>query len=198
MRKPNISRHDALQLLKKYNKEPFHIRHALTVEAVMEQFAREYMPQETEYWAMVGLLHDIDFGSWPDEHCQKAPELLRGGGVDEPMIRSIVSHAYGICSDVEPVEKMEKILFAADELTGLIGAAALIRPSKSVQDMALSSVKKKYKDKRFAAGCSRDIISMGAERLDWTLDELLQKTLDAMKAKEAHIEEQVALHGINK
>jgi predicted hydrolase (HD superfamily) len=198
MRKPNISRHDALQLLKKYNKEPFHIRHALTVEAVMEQFAREYMPQETEYWAMVGLLHDIDFGSWPDEHCQKAPELLREGGVDEPMIRSIVSHAYGICSDVEPVEKMEKILFAADELTGLIGAAALIRPSKSVQDMALSSVKKKYKDKRFAAGCSRDIISMGAERLDWTLDELLQKTLDAMKAKEAHIEEQVALHGINK
>lgn len=196
MKTPGISRDDALSLLKKYNKEPFHIRHALTVEAVMNYFAAAYAPEEADYWSMVGLLHDIDFGSYPDEHCQKAPELLRQGGVKEDMIRSIVSHAYGICSDVEPVEDMEKILFAADELTGLIGAAALMRPSKSVQDMELSSLKKKYKDKRFAAGCSRDIISVGAERLGWTLEALLQRTLDAMKAKEGDIESQVARHAV--
>ena len=179
MKEPAISRDEALQLLKKYNREPFHIRHALTVEAVMEQFALTYAPGETAYWAMVGLLHDIDFGSLPEQHCRKAPELLRDGGVDEQMIRSIVRHAYGICSDVEPVLEMEKILFAADELTGLIGAAALMRPSKSVQDMELPSVKKKYKDKRFAAGCSREVIAAGAERLGWTLDLLLERTLAA-------------------
>lgn len=194
MRQTALTRDDALRLLKQYNEEPFHIRHALTVEAVMEEFAGEYAADETEYWGMVGLLHDIDFGGWPDQHCQKAPELLSNGGVAPDMIRSIVSHAYGICSDVEPEHIMEKILFASDELTGLIGAAALMRPSRSVQDMELSSLKKKYKDKRFAAGCSRDVIAAGAERLGWTLDELLERTLTAMKAAEGRIEAEVARH----
>ena len=192
MRQSNLSRAEALQLLKKYNKQDFHIRHALTVEAVMRYFAEEYAPDELEYWGMVGLLHDIDFEQWPDEHCSKAPELLRAGGVGEDMIRSIVSHAFGICSDVEPQEKMEEILFAVDELTGLMGAAVLMRPSKSFQDMKVSSVKKKFKDKRFAAGCSRETIAAGAERLGWTLDELLEKTLTAMKEAEAEIESEVA------
>jgi predicted hydrolase (HD superfamily) len=158
----------------------------------MRYFAEEYAPDELEYWGMVGLLHDIDFEQWPDEHCSKAPELLRAGGVGEDMIRSIVSHAFGICSDVEPQEKMEEILFAVDELTGLMGAAVLMRPSKSFQDMKVSSVKKKFKDKRFAAGCSRETIAAGAERLGWTLDELLEKTLTAMKEAEAEIESEVA------
>ena len=192
MRQSNLSRAEALQLLKKYNKQDFHIRHALTVEAVMRYFAEEYAPDEREYWGMVGLLHDIDFEQWPEEHCSKAPELLRAGGVDEDMIRSIVSHAFGICSDVEPQEKMEEILFAVDELTGLMGAAVLMRPSRSFQDMKVSSVKKKFKDKRFAAGCSRETIAAGAERLGWTLDELLEKTLTAMKEAEAEIESEVA------
>ena len=192
MRQSNLSRAEALQLLKKYNKQDFHIRHALTVEAVMRYFAEEYAPDELEYWGMVGLLHDIDFEQWPDEHCSKAPELLRAGGVGEDMIRSIVSHAFGICSDVEPQEKMEEILFAVDELTGLMGAAVLMRPSRSFQDMKVSSVKKKFKDKRFAAGCSRETIAAGAERLGWTLDELLEKTLAAMKEAEAEIESEVA------
>ena len=192
MRQSNLSRAEALQLLKKYNKQDFHIRHALTVEAVMRYFAEEYAPDEREYWGMVGLLHDIDFEQWPDEHCSKAPELLRAGGVGEDMIRSIVSHAFGICSDVEPQEKMEEILFAVDELTGLMGAAVLMRPSRSFQDMKVSSVKKKFKDKRFAAGCSRETIAAGAERLGWTLDELLEKTLTAMKEAEAEIESEVA------
>lgn len=195
MRQSAIQRDDALVLLKQYNKEPFHIRHALTVEAVMDHFAKTHAPDEVDYWRTVGLLHDIDFEAYPDEHCQKAPELLAAGGVSPDMIHSIVSHAYGICSDVEPEHIMEKILFAADELTGLIGAAALMRPSKSTKDMELKSLKKKFKDKRFAAGCSREIIETGAERLGWSLDELLQKTLEAMQAKEDEIESQVALHG---
>lgn len=194
MRESNLNREEALELLKKYNQEEFHIRHALTVEAVLRYFAEEYAAEKLEYWGMVGLLHDIDFEQWPDEHCSKAPELLRAAGVGEDMIRSIVSHAYGICSDVEPQEKMEKILFAVDELTGLMGAAVLMRPSKSFQDMKVSSVKKKFKDKRFAAGCSRETISEGAERLGWTLDELLEKTLAAMKATEQWIESEVAQH----
>ncbi|MDD4324174.1 MAG: hydrolase [Eubacteriales bacterium] len=194
MRESNLNREEALELLKKYNQEEFHIRHALTVEAVLRYFAEEYAAEELEYWGMVGLLHDIDFEQWPDEHCSKAPELLREAGVGEDMIRSIVSHAYGICSDVEPQEQMEKILFAADELSGLMGAAVLMRPSKSFQDMKVSSVKKKFKDKRFAAGCSRETISEGAERLGWTLDELLEKTLAAMKATEQWIESEVAQH----
>lgn len=180
--KSNLTRQEALELLKKYNKEPFHIQHALTVEGVMRYFARETgNGEDEEYWGITGLLHDIDFELFPEQHCTKAPELLREAGVSEEMIYSICSHGYGLCSELEPKHLMEKILFACDELTGLIGAAARMRPSKSVMDMELSSLKKKYKDKRFAAGCSREVISTGAERLGWTLDELLEKTILAMR-----------------
>ena len=157
--KSQITREDALVLLKKYNQEPFHILHALTVEGVMRWYARELgYGEDEEYWGIAGLLHDIDFEQYPDQHCVKAPELLQAAGVGEDMIHTICSHGYGICSDVEPVHQMEKVLFAADELTGLIGAAARMRPSKSCKDMEVSSLKKKFKDKKFAAGCSRDII----------------------------------------
>ena len=179
----NLTREQALSLLKTYNKEPFHIQHALTVEGVMRWYANELgYGDEADYWATVGLLHDIDFENWPEEHCKKAPELLRQAGVGEDMIRSICSHAYGLCSDVEPVHEMEKVLFAVDELTGLIGAAALMRPSKSVMDMEVSSVKKKFKDKKFAAGCSRDVIAEGAQRLGWELTDLMDRTLRAMQS----------------
>ncbi|HIU07888.1 MAG TPA: hydrolase [Candidatus Limiplasma pullistercoris] len=179
----NLTREQALDLLKTYNKEPFHIQHALTVEGVMRWYANELgYGDEADYWATVGLLHDIDFENWPEEHCKKAPELLRQAGVGEDMIRSICSHAYGLCSDVEPVHEMEKVLFAVDELTGLIGAAALMRPSKSVMDMEVSSVKKKFKDKKFAAGCSRDVIAEGAQRLGWELTDLMDRTLRAMQS----------------
>ena len=180
-----ITRQEALELLKKYNKEPFHIHHALTVEGVMRYFARETgNGDDEEYWGLVGLLHDIDFELYPEEHCKKAPGLLRDGGVSEDMIYSICSHGYGICCDKEPKHLMEKILFATDELTGLIGAAAKMRPSQSVMEMELSSLKKKYKDKKFAAGCSRDVIATGAERLGWELDELLERTIIAMRSCE--------------
>lgn len=186
--KSNLTREEALELLKKYNKESFHIQHALTVEGVMRWYAKELgYGEEKEYWGITGLLHDIDFGLYPEEHCKKAPELLKEGGVGEDMIYSVCSHGYGICCDVEPKHEMEKVLFASDELTGLIWSAALMRPSKSVQDMELKSLKKKFKDKRFAAGCSRDIIKEGAERLGWELDELLDKTLAAMRSCEAQI-----------
>ena len=142
---------------------------------------------EAEYWAITGLLHDIDFELYPEEHCKKAPELLREGHVGEDMIHSVCSHGFGICSDVEPVHEMEKVLFAADELTGLIGAAALMRPSKSVMDMEVSSVKKKFKDKKFAAGCSRDVIRKGAENLGWELNELFEKTILAMRSCEESV-----------
>ena len=179
----NLTREQALDLLKTYNKEPFHIQHALTVEGVMRWYANELgYGDDADYWATVGLLHDIDFENWPEEHCKKAPELLREAGVGEDMIRSICSHAYGLCSDVEPVHEMEKVLFAVDELTGLIGAAALMRPSKSVMDMEVSSVKKKFKDKKFAAGCSRDVIAEGAQRLGWELTDLMDRTLRAMQS----------------
>ena len=179
----NLTRESALALLKTYNKEPFHIQHALTVEGVMRWYANELgYGDDADYWATVGLLHDIDFENWPEEHCKKAPELLRQAGVGEDMIRSICSHAYGLCSDVEPVHEMEKVLFAVDELTGLIGAAALMRPSKSVMDMEVSSVKKKFKDKKFAAGCSRDVIAEGAQRLGWELTDLMDRTLRAMQS----------------
>lgn len=194
MKKPTLTRDEAIVVLKKYNQEPFHIRHALTVEAVMRYFAEKKAPDEIDYWSMVGLLHDIDFGMFPAEHGKKAPELLAEAGVKDDMIRSIVSHAYGLCSDVEPEHEMEKILFATDELTGLIYAAALMRPLKSTKDMELKSLKKKYKDKSFAAGCSRDIIRTGAEALGWTLDELLQETLMAMKHEEDKIEAEVSKH----
>ena len=175
----------AMALLRKYNGEHFHIQHALTVEAVMRWYAENLgRGDEADFWATVGLLHDVDFEKWPEEHCKKAPELLAEIGCGEDFVHAVCSHGYGICSDVEPAEEMEKVLFAADELTGLIGAAALMRPSKSCQDMELSSLKKKFKDKKFAAGCSRDIIKTGAERLGWPLEELMDKTLQAMRASE--------------
>ena len=190
----NLSRQEALELLKKYNKEPFHIRHGLTVEGVMRYFAGETgNGADEEYWGIAGLLHDIDFELYPEQHCVKAPELLREAGVSEEMSYSICSHGYGLCSDQEPKHLMEKILFACDELTGLIGAAARMRPSKSVMDMELSSLKKKYKDKRFAAGCSREVISQGAERLGWTLDELLEKTILAMRSCEESVNREMGL-----
>lgn len=187
--KSNLTREEALTLLKKYNQESFHIQHALTVEGVMRWYAKELGYGEGEdYWGITGLLHDIDFELYPEEHCKKAPELLRDGGVGEDMIYSICSHGYGICSEQEPKHEMEKVLFAADELTGLIWSAALMRPSKSVMDMEVKSLKKKFKDKRFAAGCSRDVIREGAERLGWELDDLFEKTIQAMRSCEAQIE----------
>lgn len=184
-----LNREQALELLKTYNKEPFHIQHALTVEGVMRWYAQALgYGEDADFWATVGLLHDTDFENWPEEHCQKAPELLRAAGVGEDMIHAICSHGYGLCCDVEPTHEMEKVLFAADELTGLIGAAALMRPSKSVMDMEVSSIKKKFKDKKFAAGCSRDVISQGAERLGWELNELFEKTLSAMQSCEASVQ----------
>lgn len=183
-----ISRREALELLRKYNKESFHILHGLTVEGVMRYFARETgNGEDEEYWGIVGLLHDIDFELYPEQHCVKAPELLREAGVSEEMIYSVCSHGYGLCSDQEPRHPMEKILFACDELTGLIGAAARMRPSRSVMDMELSSLRKKYKDKRFAAGCSRDVISTGAQRLGWDLDRLLGDTILAMRSCEESV-----------
>ena len=183
-----LSREDAMKLLEKYNQDEFHLKHAQTVESVMRWFACALgYADEADFWATVGLLHDIDFEQWPDQHCTKAPELLRAGGVGEEMIHAICSHGWGICSDVEPVHEMEKVLFATDELTGLIGAAALMRPSKSCEDMELSSLKKKFKDKKFAAGCSRDVIRRGAEMLGWDLDVLLSRTLDAMSGREPKI-----------
>ena len=172
----------AMELLKKYNSEPFHIQHAWTVEGTMRWYADELgYGEDADFWATVGLLHDVDFGSWPEQHCLKAPELLAEIGCSEEFIHAVCSHGYEICCDVEPEHEMEKVLFAADELTGLIGAAARMRPSKSVMDMELSSLKKKFKDKKFAAGCSRDVIKTGADRLGWELDELLEKTIQAMR-----------------
>lgn len=183
--KQTISREAALNALREYNKEPFHIQHALTVEGVMRWYANDLgYGEDADFWATVGLLHDIDYGMWPEEHCLKAPELLEKAGCDDEFIHAVCSHGYGICCDVEPTHEMEKVLFAADELTGLIGAAARMRPSKSCKDMELSSLKKKFKDKKFAAGCSREVITTGAERLGWDLDTLLGKTLEAMRSCE--------------
>ena len=175
-----LTRDNAFKLLKKYNKDNFHIIHGETVEGVMRYFALE-KGYDPEFWGIVGLLHDIDFEMWPDEHCKKAPELLDEIEAPKEMVHAIVSHGYGLCADIKPEHEMEKILFATDELTGLIGAAALMRPSKSCKDMELKSIKKKFKDKKFAAGCDRAVIKQGAEMLDLELDELMQKTLDAMK-----------------
>lgn len=187
-----ITRERAYDLLKEYNKDPFHLQHALTVEAVIKWYAKELgYGEEAEYWGIVGLLHDIDFEQYPDQHCIKAPELLREGGVSEDIIHAVVSHGYGITVDVAPEREMEKVLFAADELTGLIWAAALMRPSKSTKDMELKSLKKKYKSKGFAAGCSRDVIERGALQLGWDLDKLLTMTLEAMKATEDEINQEV-------
>ena len=197
MHESKLTRQQALDLLRQYNKEPFHIQHALTVEGVMRWYANELgHSDEADYWAAVGLLHDIDFDLYPEQHCQKAPELLAAGGVGEDMIHAICSHGYGICCDIEPQEEMEKVLFAADELTGLIWSAALMRPSKSVQDMELKSLKKKYKDKKFAAGCSRDVIQTGAERLGWELDTLLERTILAMRSCEESVAAELAALGL--
>lgn len=186
----SISREQAWELLKKYNKEPFHLQHALTVEGVMRWYAKELgHAAEEEFWGITGLLHDIDFELYPEEHCKKAPELLREASVSEDMIYAICSHGYGICSEEEPKLEMEKVLFAADELTGLIWSCALMRPSKSTMDMEVKSLKKKFKDKKFAAGCSRDIISQGAEMLGWELDDLFDKTIQAMRSCEAAVAE---------
>ena len=189
-----ITRDEAFTLLKKYNKDPFHIQHALTVEAVMKWYANELgYDEDAEYWGIVGLLHDIDFELYPEEHCLKAPEMLREAGVGEDVIHSVVSHGYGItvgCGatiDVAPEHEMEKVLFAADELTGLIWAAALMRPSKSTKDMELKSLKKKYKSKGFAAGCSREVIERGADQLGWELQKLFTMTLQAMSDCEDEI-----------
>ena len=178
-----MDRNVALALLKKYNKEPFHILHGLTVEGTMRWYAQE-LGYDPEFWGLCGLLHDVDFEMFPEEHCIKAPELLAEIGASDEMVHAICSHGYGICCDVEPVHIMEKIMFTVDELTGLIGAAARMRPSKSVMDMEVSSLKKKFKDKKFAAGCSRDTIKEGAERLGWTLEELMEKTILAMRSCE--------------
>ena len=187
----DLNREQALALLMKYNKEAFHIQHALTVEGVMRWYANELgFGEEADFWAMCGLLHDVDFEVYPEEHCKKAPQLLAEINASDEMVHAICSHGYGLCSDVEPLHQMEKVMFAVDELTGLIGAAARMRPSKSVMDMELSGLKKKFKDKKFAAGCSRDVIKDGAERLGWTLDEVLDKTIQAMRSCEAAIAEE--------
>lgn len=195
----HISREDAAALFKKYNKDPFHIQHAFTMEAVMQWYAKELgYENDAEYWGIVGLLHDIDFELYPEEHCLKAPELLKEGGVGDDIIHAVCSHGYGItvgCGktiDVKPEHEMEKVLFAADELTGLIWAAALMRPSKSTKDMELKSLKKKYKSKGFAAGCSREVIERGADQLGWELEKLLTMTLQAMADCEDEINAKMA------
>jgi len=185
-----MEREKALELLLKYNKEKFHIQHALTVEAVMRQFAGE-LGYDADYWGIIGLLHDIDFEMYPHEHCVKAVEILQSENYGEDVIRSICSHGYNLLVDIKPEHEMEKILYATDELTGLIGAAALMRPSKSISDMELKSVKKKFKDKCFAAGCSREVIQAGAELLGWDLDQVLGRTLEAMRATESQVFEQL-------
>ena len=191
-----MPREQALHLLQAYNSEPFHLLHALTMEAVMRYFAKElgYQGQE-DFWANAGLLHDIDFEKYPDQHCQKAPELLKEGGASQELIHAVVSHGYGLVSDVAPEHEMEKVLFATDELTGLIGAAARMRPSGSVMDMELPSLKKKFKDKRFAAGCSRDVIRKGAELLGWELDDLLSRTILAMRSCEQNVRKEMEALG---
>ena len=189
-----LTREDAWKLLTKYNKDHFHLRHALTVEGIMRYFAKELgYGDEVEFWGNVGLLHDLDFEQYPEEHCVKSQELMREAGLDERIICATASHGYGLTgSQYAPEHEMEKVLFAVDELSGLIGAAALMRPSKSVMDMELKSVKKKFKDKRFAAGCNRDVITKGAENLGWTLDELIERTIAAMRVDEAAINEACA------
>lgn len=193
--KQTMERQAAWALLRQYNKEPFHLQHALTVEGVMRWYAQELgYGKDADFWGNVGLLHDIDFEQYPDQHCIKAPELLRAGGGDEALIHAVCSHGYGLTVDVEPEHEMEKVLFAADELTGLIWATALMRPSKSVQDLEVKSVKKKFKQASFAAGCSREVIRDGAERLGWTLEELISKTILAMRSCEASVNQ--AMEGL--
>ena len=177
-----MNREEAWALLTEYNKEEFHLEHAQTVENTMKYFARELgYGEEEEFWGIVGLLHDLDFEQYPEQHCIKSQEIMRERGVDERIIHATASHGYGITVDIKPEHEMEKVLFAVDELTGLVGATVLMRPSKSVQDLELKSLKKKFKSKGFAAGCSRDVILQGADMLGWSLDELMEKTLEALK-----------------
>jgi len=184
----NISREEAFELLKQYNKEKFHIRHSLTVEGVMKYFAETLgYGDEKDFWANVGLLHDLDFELYPDEHCKKSQEIMREKGLDERLIHATASHGYGLTIDVKPEHEMEKVLYAVDELTGLIGAVAIMRPSKSVQDLEVKSVMKKFKDKKFAAGCSRDVIQNGAQMLGWDLEKLIGETILAMRVDEENI-----------
>ncbi len=189
-----LTREQALSLLREYNQEPFHLRHALTVEAVMRWYANELgYGDQAEFWATVGLLHDLDFERWREEHCVKTQQLMEQRGLDPALIHAVCSHGWGLTGTAaRPEQEMEKVLFAADELTGLIGAAALMRPSKSTKDMELKSLKKKYKDKKFAAGCSRETIAQGAQLLGWDLDTLLERTLTAMQASEDAVEAAVA------
>lgn len=190
---PGMTRQEGLALLKSYNQEPFHLLHALTVEGVMRWFAKETGNEaDEEFWGLAGLLHDVDYERYPDQHCVKAVDILTTAGAGPELIHAVCCHGFGICSDVEPVHELEKILYATDELTGLIGAAARMRPSKSCRDMELGSLKKKFKDKRFAAGCSRDVIRAGAEKLGWELDEVLAKTLAAMAACEEWVSQEMA------
>ena len=186
-----MEREKALQLLLKYNKEKFHIQHALTVEAIMKWYATEF-GYDAAWWGIVGLLHDLDFEKYPKEHCIKTAEILRSENYGEDVIHAICSHGYGIMVDIKPEHEMEKVLYAVDELSGLIGAAALMRPSKSVSDMELKSIRKKFKDKCFAAGCSRDIIRKGAELLEWDLDKLMTMTLEAMRSTEGIVAGQLS------
>jgi len=183
-----MEREKAIELLKEYNKEPFHLKHALTVEGVMKYFAKELgYKDEEEFWGIVGLLHDLDFEMYPNEHCIKSQELMKQAGVDEKIIHATASHGYGLTVDIKPEHEMEKVLYAVDELTGLIGAVALMRPSKSVMDLELKSVKKKFKTPSFAAGCSRDVITKGAEMLGWELDYLFEHTILGMRECEEEI-----------
>ena len=189
----NLTREKAVEMLREHNKEKFHLQHALTVEGVMRWYAQELgYGEDADQWALVGLLHDIDFEEYPEEHCIKAPDMLRAGGATEEMVHAVCSHAWGLCVDVKPEHEMEKVLFAADELTGLIGANALMLPSRSVQDLQLKSLKKKFKDKKFAAGCSRDVIIQGAELLGWELETLMERTIQAMQACEESIAAELA------
>ena len=184
----NISREEAFKLLKEYNKDSFHIKHALTVEGVMKYFAEKLgYGEQKEFWGIVGLLHDLDFEKYPEEHCIKEQEIMKEKGIDEKIIHATASHGYNLTVDIQPEHEMEKILYATDELTGLIGAVAIMRPSKSVQDLELKSVKKKYKNEKFAAGCSRKVIEDGAEMLGWELDKLIEETILAMRVDEEKI-----------
>lgn len=189
----NVNREDAWKLLRKYNKEEFHLRHALTVEGVMKYFANELgYGEDEEMWGVVGLLHDLDFEMYPEEHCIKSQEIMKENGIDDKIIHATASHGYGLTVDIKPEHEMEKVLYATDELTGLIGAVTLMRPSKSTMDLELKSVKKKFKDKKFAAGCSRDVIENGAEMLGWSLDELIEKTILAMRSCEENINKEMS------
>jgi predicted hydrolase (HD superfamily) len=187
-----INREKAWQLLRKYNQDPFHIQHALTVEGVMKWYAEDLgYGDNAEYWGIVGLLHDIDFEQYPDAHCLKAPDLLRDGGFGEDIVHAVCSHGYELTVDIKPEHVMEKVLYAVDELTGLIGAVTILRPSQSVQDLETKSVKKKFKSVNFAAGCSREVIEKGAAMLGWSLEDLIGKTILAMRSCETKITEEM-------